>query len=63
MLTNRCVCCDAILSEYEMKWDELMQDYNDMCNRCLRVARDAQIERMFTVNNLEKVEDENNTDE
>lgn len=40
MLTNRCVCCDRILTDSEMKFDVIMNDYNDMCNVCLKTARD-----------------------
>jgi hypothetical protein len=51
MLCNRCQCCDTILKPHENKWNELIQDYEDMCSRCLKTARDARTqEEEYTVN-------------
>ena len=61
MLTNRCQCCDTILNEYENKWDDLIQDYNDLCSKCLKTARDMRKpEEEYTVNPMgDSVHDNN----
>jgi len=34
VLTLRCRACDKALSDKDMFYDEIIQDYNDLCYNC-----------------------------